>query len=139
MISERRYDRVVKGGDLPDRIDLYEYADTEFSMRWKLLAIGSHDAAKFIGHMRDRDVRRYKPDRHIQGPLGRFLRSRREDDCKLPFDLACSLGPFSADRDEIGISRVHLAGCLGIVFIKSFRHFHDDIPDRLLVFSIVLG
>src|SRR4051794_1112595 len=137
--SERRDDRVVEGSHFPNRISLYEHAETKFCMWWKLLTIGSYDAAKFIGHMSNSDTGCYEPDGDVQCSLGRFLRSCCKDGRKLSLNLTCSFCSFSADHDEVGIGRVHLAGCLGIVIIKTFCHFSDEASDHLLVFSTVLG
>ena len=63
--SERRYYCVVKGSNLPNPVSLREYPDAEFSMGRKSLAVGSYDAAKFVGHVRDRNIGRHKSDRHI--------------------------------------------------------------------------
>ena len=68
----------------------------------KPLGVGAYDAAKFVGHMRNRDVGGHEPDRHIQGSISCFPRSGREYCSEPSLKFACSFGSFSADRDEIG-------------------------------------
>ena len=61
-LSEGRYYGVMKCCNLPNCTSFYKYPDTQFRVGWKLFAVGSYKAAKFIGHMRDRDVGRDKSD-----------------------------------------------------------------------------
>jgi len=94
--------------------------------------------AQFIGQVRYRDIRPDKSNLDLQSPERSGWNNTFSHPGKSGFDCGLTLQLGAVHINKIAVYRESACHCLSIVPIEIFGHLHNLVPDRCLVFSVLM-